>query len=132
VRYREYEGEFWLEGRGSLGIRLFYCPICGSKLRLKKEDRRFYKQSPRETAKLRRRFQELTSVDKVLRLFGPPDRQYGPSEDYLYPEGKRTRLAHRRVLFYKNLARTVDLVVYELPDERVDLRLVPKLKRSNT
>src|SRR5437870_5426789 len=50
VRFRPSEKEFWLFGHHSHLRRLFYCPICGSKLRLAKSDGRFYTPSAREVA----------------------------------------------------------------------------------
>lgn len=126
VRYRRDEREYWLFGSDSLMIRLFYCPLCGCKLLLHKNDRYFYKKAPAEVAELAKQIQKITTIDLAIEQFGPPDVQHGRLVDYAYPKGKRTRIGHKRALFYDHLARTVTVAVIEGLDGRVEVKLYPK------
>jgi hypothetical protein len=126
VKYRRDEREYWLFGRDSLMIRLFYCPLCGCKLPLHKHDSRFYKRSPAEVAELTKRCEKITTIDLALEQFGPPDVQHGRFVDYVYPKGKRTRIGHKRVLFYDHVARSVTVVVIEDLDGRVVVKFYAK------
>jgi len=126
VRYRREEREHWLFGSDSLMIRLFHCPICGSKLPLHRNDNRFYKRSPAEVTELTKRFQNVTTIDLALKQFGPPDVDRGPVVQYAYPKGKRTLTGYRRAIFYDHLARTVTVAVIEGLDGHVAVKFYPK------
>jgi len=128
IKYRRREQEFWLLGRDSLTLRLFYCPLCGNKLPLQKDEVRFYRKSPAEVAKLAKQFQKITTVDHALKQFGPPDIRRGPILDYFYPKGKRTPTGYKRALFYNQLAKTVTVVVIELLGGKVEVKFYPKEK----
>jgi len=129
VKFRREYCEYWLFGRDLDKTRLFYCPVCGTKLPLQKNDSRFHKESVEELNELKKLTRNITTVDHAIEQFGPPDVQHGRHMGYLYPEGKRTRFGNKRVLFYENLAKTVDVVVYEGLDGRVNVKFAPKEKK---
>jgi len=128
VRFRTEEREYWLYGRNSRMVRLFYCPVCGRRLPLHKNDSRFYKKSEAEVAELVKRFRNITTIDLALEQFGPADVQHGRTVDYIYPKGRRTRIGHKRALFYDHLAETVTVVVIEKLDGGLDVKFYPKEK----
>ena len=128
VKFRPNEREFWLYGRNSRMVRLFYCPLCGCKLPLHKNDRRFYKKSEAEVTKLVKGFRNITTIGLALEQFGPPDVQHGRTVEYIYPEGRRMRIGHKRALFYDHLAKTVTVVVIEKLDGSVEVKFYPKEK----
>ena len=133
IRYvREY-GEYQLSSRDSPthSTRLFYCPICGSKQRVCTSDWRFNKKSPKEVAELAKRVQNITTMEQALERFGPPDVERGPVVRIVYPEGKRTALGHKRAFFYERFAKTVDLVVIEGLDGRVDVKFYRKERKRS-
>jgi len=132
IYVREYR-EYQLLSRDSPthSIRLFYCPICGSKQRVSTIDWRFYKKSPKEVAELRECTHNITTMQEALERFGPPDVERGSVVRFVYPEAQRTALGHERAFFYEHLAKTVDVVVIEGLDGRVDVRLYPKERKPH-
>jgi len=122
--------QFMLAGSGSMKIRLFFCPLCGGKIRWRKGDTdRFYENPPAELADLAKRFEGITTVARALRRLGAPDTDLGPVSDYCYFNGKRLQIEVKRTLFYNNLVRKAIVGVIESPDGRVDIRFYPRQKQ---
>lgn len=130
IIYWREQGEYAIAGHPSRIVRLFYCPICGNKLPPRKNGKKsFYRKSPIEIAKLSELVKGVATPDQVLERLGPPDIRRGSSETYLYLDGKRVPIGCKWSLFYEHLAKTVEVVVSESLDGRVEVRFFPKEKR---
>ena len=131
VVYRPEYGEYWFAGSRSLKIRLFFCPVCGRRQRIARDDdKHFHKKSPEEVAQLTKLFSEVSSIAVALQRFGPADVDRAGFIEHHYPKGKRTEVGCKRALFYNRLAKTITVAVIEGLDGRIDVRFYAKQKTS--
>ena len=130
VQYRENLSEFWVVGRDSVMVRLFYCPFCGRKLPLGSNKRDFHSRSLKEVSKLNKQFQSISSIEQAIHKFGRPDGDQGPVVDFVYHKGRRRRIGYKRAVFYNNLAKTLVACISEELDGSVDIKFYSKAKKG--
>lgn len=126
IRYRRDLREYWLAGHDSHMARLFYCPTCGAKLKTRKKDGRFYKVKSEIVARLAKRTQDITSVALAIELLGQPEAERKDLVDHIYPDGNRTEIGYKRILFYDRFEKTLRIAVIEHLDGTVKVLFYPK------
>jgi hypothetical protein len=121
-------GVYDLLGSDSLRIRVFFCPICGSKLPDADNRHEFYERSPQELAQWRKLVQGVRTIRETLGRFGKPDLDQGPTKSFFYPGGVRTEFGTSRALYYRNLAQTFTVAAIQWADGSFDIEFYPKEK----
>ncbi len=107
-------------------VRIFYCPICGATLPVRKRDDHLPVRFESEVNELRTRFMSVKTIDDALREFGAPELDHGLWIGQLFPDGVPCTVGHKRMLVYENLAKTVSVTIYELLDGQVKMRLMER------
>src|SRR5208282_191179 len=128
VFYDLSSNEYVLAGRESLKIRVFYCPLCGRRQRLRRNESDFWKISPAEQAKWVGRLTKVTSIQTLLRELGPPDEKVGPWIQDYFPRGRRMQIGVNKGLFYNKVARTFVIAGIEWLDGTFEVKYYPKEK----
>jgi hypothetical protein len=122
-------GIYELMGRDSVRIRLFFCPICGSKLPTEDNRHEFHERSAQELADWGKLASGVRTIAQALDRFGKPDLDQGPTRSFFFPGGVRTEVGTNRALFYENLAQSFTVAAIEWADGRFDIKFYPKEKR---
>jgi len=113
-------------GDEQMSIRLFFCPICGDELPSQKRDQPNIEISAKEKSELMKQFIGIETVQELIEKYGPPDYERPASEDFLYPGGKKVSIMIPKTLYYDHLSKSIEVVVLELRDGMIDVKLKPK------